>query len=50
MDKELVRYGWITLDVLEMRKPYHSADTKDGELRTVGIVKTLVWYADPEVK
>ena len=50
LEKELVRYGWITLDVLEMRNPYHSADTKDGELRTVGIVKTLVWYADPEVK
>ena len=50
MDKELVRYGWITLDVLEMRNPYHSAVTKDGELRTVGMVKMLVWYADSKVK
>ena len=50
LDKELVRYGWMTLDVLEVRNPYHSAVTKDGEKRTVGIVKTLVWYADPEVK
>ena len=48
-DKELVRYGWMTLDVLEMRNPYHSAVTKDRELRTVGIVKMLVWYADPKV-
>ena len=50
MDKELVRYGWMTLDVLEMRHPYHSAFTKDGELRTVGIVKMLVWYANSKVK
>ena len=50
LEEELVQYGWITLDVLEMRNPYHSADTKDGELRAVGIVKTLVWYADPKVE
>ena len=49
LDKELVRYGWMTLDVLEMRNPYHSAVTKDGELRTVGMAKMLVWYADPKV-
>ena len=27
--------------------PYCDAVTKDGELRTVGIVKTLVWFANP---
>ena len=47
LDKELVRYGWMTLNVKETRHQYRSAVTEGGEFTTVGMVKTLVWCADP---
>ena len=50
LDKEQVRYGWMTLSASEMRPQYQIVATGDGEFTTVDMVKTLVWCAEPQVK
>ena len=50
LDKEVARYGLMMLNVEEMRKTYRNAVTVDGEFTAVDIMKTLVWFADLQVK